>query len=75
MSTDKLNAGSDPVINRVVYKSPQPAKFTGFSARFCWLLSLLHKSRYVEEMMFITSHNHLLFTKLQLLKNLKKTLD
>ena len=35
---------------RVVYKSRQPAKFAGFSARFRWLLSLLHKSKYVEEM-------------------------
>ena len=35
---------------RVVYKSRQPAKFAGFSARFCQLLSLLHESKYVEEM-------------------------
>ena len=55
---------------RVVYKSRQPAKFAGFSARFHWLLSLLHESRYVEEMMFIRSHNCLLFTKLRLLKTL-----
>ena len=34
---------------RVVYKSWQPAKFPGFSARFCPLLSLLHDSKYVEE--------------------------
>ena len=40
---------------RVVYKSRQPAKFAGFSARFRRLLSLLHKPRYVEEMMFIRS--------------------
>ena len=57
---------------RVVYKSRQPANFTGFSARFCQLLSLLHESRYVKEMMFIRSHNCLLFTKLQLLKNLRR---
>ena len=25
-------------------------KFAGFSARFCWLLSLLRESKYVEEM-------------------------
>ena len=36
--------------HRVVYKSRQPAKFAGFSARFCRLLSLLHESQYVEEM-------------------------
>ena len=59
---------------RVVYKSPQPAKFAGFSAKFRRLLSLLHESGYVKEMMFIRSHNCLLFTKLWLLKNLKKTL-
>ena len=35
---------------RVVYKSRQPAKFAGFSAGFCRLLSLLHESKYVEEM-------------------------
>ena len=58
---------------RVEYKSQQLEKFAGFSARFCWLLLLLHKSRYVKEMMSIRSHNRLLFTKLQLLKNLKKT--
>ena len=40
------------VICRVVYKSRQPAKFAGFSARFRRLLSLLHEPRYVE-MMFI----------------------
>ena len=34
----------------VVYKSQQPAKFAGFSARFRRLLSLLHESKYVEEM-------------------------
>ena len=61
-------------ICRVVYKSQQLAKFAGFSDRFCQLLSLLHKWRYAEETMFIRSHNRLLFTKLQLLKNLKKTL-
>ena len=43
---------------RVVYKSRQPAKFASFSARFRRLLSLLHKPRYVEEMMF-TSLNYL----------------
>ena len=60
---------------RVVYKSWQPAKFAGFSASFHRLLSSLHESRYmyVEEMMFMKSHNHLLFTKLRLLINLKKT--
>ena len=36
--------------NRVVYKSWQPAKFAGFSARFRRLLSLLYESKYVEEM-------------------------
>ena len=35
---------------RVVYKSRQPAKFAGFSARFRRLLSLLHESKNVEEM-------------------------
>jgi len=35
---------------RVVYKSQLLAKFAGFSARFHRLLSLLHKSKYVEEM-------------------------
>ena len=60
--------------HRVVYKRRQPAKFAGFSARFWRLLSLLHKSRYVEEMMFIRSQNRLLFTKLQLLKNFTKML-
>ena len=35
---------------RVVYKSRRPAKFAGFSARFRRLLSLLHESKYVEEM-------------------------
>ena len=35
---------------RVVYKSRQPAKFAGFSARFRRLLLLLHESKYVEEM-------------------------
>ena len=58
---------------RVVYKSRQLVNFAGFSARFPWLLSLLHGSRYVEEMMFIRSHNRLLFTKLWLLKNLKNS--
>ena len=29
-------------------KSLQPTNFTGFSAMFCRLLSLLHESRYVE---------------------------
>ena len=41
--------------SRVVYKSQQPTKFAGFSIRFHALLSLLHKSRCVEEMMFIKS--------------------
>ena len=36
-------------MTRVVYKSRQPAKFAAFSARFRWLLSLLHESKYVEE--------------------------
>ena len=57
---------------RVVYKSQQLANFAYFSARFHRLL--LHESRYVNQMMFIRSHNRLLFTKLWLLKNLKKTL-
>jgi len=35
---------------RVVYKSRQPAKFAGFSTSFRQLLSLLHESKYVEEM-------------------------
>ena len=48
---------------RVVFKSRQPAKFASFSARFRWLLSLLHKLKYVEEMMCIRSHNRLLFHK------------
>ena len=34
----------------VLYKSRQPAKFAGFAARFRQLLSLLHESKYVEEM-------------------------
>ena len=38
------------MFSRVVYKSRQPAKFTGFAARFRQLLSLLHESKYVEEM-------------------------
>ena len=59
---------------RVVYKSQQPVKFAGFSARLRRLLSLLHESRYVAELMIIRSHNRLLFTTLWLLKNLKKTL-
>ena len=37
-------------LGRVVYKSRQPAKFAGFSAMFRRLLSLLHESKYVEEM-------------------------
>ena len=37
---------------RVVYKSRQPAKFAGFSARFRRLLSLLQEQRYVELMFF-----------------------
>lgn len=60
--------------SRVVYKSRLPVNFAGFSGRFCRLLSLFHESRYVEGMMFITSHNRLLSTKLGLLKNLTKTL-
>ena len=40
---------------RVVYKSRQPVKFAGFSARFRRLLSLLRESRYVKEMMFMRS--------------------
>ena len=59
---------------RVEYKSRQLAKFAAFSARFRRLRSLLQESRYVEEMMLIRSHNRLLFTKLQLLKNLSKML-
>lgn len=60
--------------SRVVYKSRLPVNFAGFSGRFCRLLSLFHESRYVEGMMFITSHNRLLSTKLGLLKNLTKML-
>ena len=37
-------------LGRVVYKSRQLAKFAGFSAMFRRLLSLLHESKYVEEM-------------------------
>lgn len=48
--------------SRVVYKSRLPVNFAGFSGRFCRLLSLFHESRYVEGMMFITSHP--LFLKL-----------
>ena len=40
----------DPLSLRVVFKSQQPAKCAGFSARFRQLLSLLHESKYVEEM-------------------------
>ena len=40
---------------RVVYKSWQPAKFAGLSARFCRLLWLRQELRYAEEMMFIRS--------------------
>ena len=61
-------------ICRVVYKSRQLEKFAALSDRFRQLFSLLHKWRYAEETMFVRSHNRLLFTKLQLLKNLKKTL-
>ena len=43
------NSARTHVSYRVVYKSQQPAKFAGFSARFHRLLSLLHESRYVEE--------------------------
>ena len=39
-----------PDIDAVIYKSRQPAKFAGFSTRFRRLLSLLHGSKYVEEM-------------------------
>jgi len=60
---------------RVVYKSRQPAKFAGFSARFRRLLSLLHESKHSLNMSRRWTHNRLLFTKLRLLKNLKKTLD
>ena len=55
---------------RVVYMSWQLANFPGFSARFRRLLSLLHKSKYVEEMDPQPSTFH----KTRLLKNLKKTL-
>ena len=61
-------------ISRVEYKSPQPAKFAGFSARFRQLLSLLHESKHSLNMLRRWTHNHLLFTKLRLLKSLKKTL-
>ena len=50
-------------LDRVVYKSQQPAKFVSFFARFCWLLSLLQESKYGKEMMFIRS-------KLRLNKNI-----
>ena len=59
---------------RVVNKSRQPAKFAGFSARFRRLLSLLHESKHSVNMSRRWAHNRLLFTKLRLLKNLKKTL-
>ena len=62
------------VLHRVVYKSRQPAKFAGFSARFRRLLSLLHESKHSLNMSKRWTHNRLLFTKLRLLKNLKKTL-
>ena len=52
-------------VYRVVYKVQQPAKFAGFSARFCQLFSLLHESRCFEEVMFIRS-------KLLGLNNIKK---
>ena len=39
-----------PLLSWVVYKSRQLAKFAGFSARFHRLLSLLHESKYFEEM-------------------------
>ena len=42
--------GISVCIYRVVYKSHWLAKFAGFSARFRRLLSLLHESKYVEEM-------------------------
>ena len=45
-------------------------KFAGFSARFRRLLSLLHESKYVEEM----DPQPSTFQKVRLLKNLKKTL-
>ena len=66
--------------NRVVhvYNSLQPAKFAGFSARFHRLLSLLQKPRYVKEMMFIRSHNRLLFKTLatsKLTENAAKKLN
>ena len=47
-----------------------PVSLPGFASYL-----LLYESRYVEEMMFIRSHNLLLFTKLQPLKNLKKMLS
>ena len=56
-------ADSQSSVNKVVYKSRQPAKFAGFSARFCRLLSLLQETRYGKEMMFIRS-------KLRLNKNI-----
>ena len=45
-----VNRLYDPLSLRVVFKSQQPAKCAGFSARFRQLLSLLHESKYVEEM-------------------------
>ena len=52
------------------YKSWQPAKFACFSARCRRLLSLLHKSKYVEQM----DPQPSTFRKLRLLKNLKETM-
>ena len=60
--------------SRVVYKSRQPVKFAGFSARFRRLLSMLRESKHSLNMSRRWTHNRLLFTKLRLLKNLKKTL-
>jgi len=50
ISADNIMNVHDPCSVRVAYKSRQPAKFAGFSARFRQLLSLLHESKYVEEM-------------------------
>ena len=50
--SNQLNqtAGPSVIIYRVVYKNQQLAKFPSFSVRFFRLLSLLHESRYAEDM-------------------------
>ena len=59
--------GKNTEASRVVYKRRQPVKFDSFFAIFRRLLSLFREARYVEEMMYVRSHN--LFAKLWLLKN------